>query len=110
MASYADDKTPYVCLKDMDLIIENPELKANYIFQWFNENAMKANADKCHLLITTNEERNISIEGEKIQNSKNEKLLGVTIDNKLPFTEHVHKICDKASQKLNALARLSRVL
>ena len=45
--------------------------------------------------------------GKKIQNSKSEKLLGVTIDNKLSFTEHVHKICDKASQKLNALTRLS---
>ena len=107
IASYADDTTPYVCLEDMDLIIEKLEVKANDIFQWFNENAMKANADKCHLLITTNEERNISIGGEKIQNSKSEKLLGVTIDNKLSFTEHAHKICDKASQKLNALTRLS---
>ena len=68
---------------------------------------MKANADKCHLLIKINEGRNISIGGEKIQNRKSEKLLGVTIDNKLSFTEHVHKICDKASQKLNALTRLS---
>ena len=42
-----------------------------------------------------------------MQNSKNEKLLGVTIDNRLSFIEHVIKICDKASQKLNALARLS---
>ena len=102
--SYVNDTTPYVCLQDMDLIIEKLEVKVNDIFQWFNENAMKANADKCHLLITTNEERNISIEGEKIQNSKSEKLLGVTIDNKLSFNEHAHKICDKASQKLNALA------
>ena len=107
IASYADDTTPYVCLEDMDLIIEKLEVKANDIFQWFNENTMKAKADKCHLLITTNEERNISIGGEKIQNSKSEKLLGVTIDNKLSFTEHVHKICDEACQKLNALARLS---
>ena len=68
---------------------------------------MKVNADKCHLLVTTIEERNISVEGEKIQNSKSEKLLRVTIDNKLSFTEHVHKICDKASQKRNALTRLS---
>ena len=104
IASYADDTTPCFCLEDMDLIIEKLEVKANDIFQWFNENAMKANADKCHLLITTNEERNISIEGEKIQNSKSEKLLGVTIDNKLSFNGHAHKICDKASQKLNALA------
>ena len=75
--------------------------------KWFNENAVEANADNGHLLITANEERNISIGEEKIQNSKSGKLLGVTIDNKLSFTEHVHKICDKASQKLNAVARLS---
>ena len=68
---------------------------------------MKANADKCHLLITTNVENNISIGVKKLQNSKSENLLEVTIDNKLSFTEHVHKIFDKASQKLNALARLS---
>ena len=48
---------------------------------------MKANADKRHLLISTNEERNISIEGEKIQNSKSKNLLGVTINNKLSFTD-----------------------
>ena len=100
IASYADDTTPYVCLKDIDLIIEKLEVKANEIFQWFNENAMKANTDKCHLLITTNEERYISIGGEKIQNSKSGKLLGVTIDNKLTFTEHVNEICDKLVKSL----------
>ena len=86
IASYADDTTPYVCLEDMDLINEKLEVKANDNFQWFNENATEANANKCHLLITTNEERNISIGGEKIQSSYSEKLLGVTIYNKLSFT------------------------
>ena len=75
--------------------------------QWFNENTRKANADKCHLLIITNEEINISIGGKKIQNLKSEKLFGVTINSKRSFTEHIHKICDRASQKLNALARIS---
>ena len=106
IASYADDTTPYVCLQDMDLIIEKLDVKANHVFQWFNENAMKANADKCHLLITTNEEKSISIGGKKIQNSNSEKLIGVIIDNKLSFTEHLHKICYKTSQKPNALAWL----
>ena len=107
IVSYADDTTPYACLEDMDLITEKFKVNTNDIFQWFNANAMKANADRCLLLITTNEERNISIRGEKIQNRKSEKLLGVTIDNKLSFSEYVHKICDKASQKHNALTRLS---
>lgn len=99
IASYADDTTRYVYLEDVDLIIENLEVTTNEICQWFS--------DKCHLVITTNEEINVSIRREKTQNSKIQKLLGVTIDNKLFFTEHVHTICDKASQNLNALARLS---
>ena len=33
IASYADDITPYVCLEDMDLIIEKLEVKANDVFQ-----------------------------------------------------------------------------
>ena len=70
IASYADDTTPYVCLEDIDLIIDKLEVNVNEIFQWFNENSMKGNADKPHLLITTNEERYISIRGEKTQNSK----------------------------------------
>ena len=53
IASYADDTTPYICLEDTDLIIEELEVKANEIFQWFNENAIKPNADKFHLLIIT---------------------------------------------------------
>ena len=99
IASYANDTRRYVCLEDIDLIIEKLEVTANEIFQCLS--------DKCHLLITTNEERNVSTGREKTQNSKIEKLLGITIDNKLFFTEHVHTICDKASLNLNALARLS---
>ena len=80
IASYADDTTPHVCLEDIDMIIEKLEVRANEIFHWFNENAMKANTtNKCHLLITTNEERNISIGGEKIQNSKVESCWGSTL-------------------------------
>ena len=33
IASFADDKAPYVCLEDMDLIIKKLEVKANDIFQ-----------------------------------------------------------------------------
>ena len=79
IASYADDTTPYIYLDDIDLIIEKLEVKTNDIFQWFNENAMKANADKCHLLITTNEERNISIVGEKIKIVKVKSCLGLPL-------------------------------
>ena len=41
-----------------------------------------------------------------INNSLSEKLLGITFDCKLKFKKHIEDICQKASQKLNALARL----
>ena len=43
-----------------------------------------------------------------IKNSDPIKLLGVIIDNKLDFTEHLNTICKKANLKLHALNRISR--
>ena len=40
-----------------------------------------------------------------LENSGSQKLLGVAIDRKLNFNEHVTYLCDKASRKIQALAR-----
>ena len=71
---------------------------------------MKPNNDKCHLIIINHENNVISIGDEVITGSKSVKLLGVTIDNKLIFNKHVIKICNKANQKLHALARIAKYL
>ena len=44
--------------------------------------------------------------GGKIWESKEEKLLGLTIDRDLKFTSHVSKICAKAGQNLAAISRI----
>ena len=44
------------------------------------------------------------------KNSVSEKLLGVIIDNKLDFTEHLNTVCKKANLKLHVLNRISRFL
>ena len=41
------------------------------------------------------------------KNSKCQKLLGINIDSKLTFEDHINRICKKASVKLNALSRIS---
>ena len=71
---------------------------------------MKSNNDKCHLLIINNDNNTINKADEKITGSKSVKLLGITIDNKLNFNDHVTKICMKANQKLHALKRISKYL
>ena len=45
-----------------------------------------------------------------LNNSKEEVILGLAIDNKLSFDNHIKKICRKASQKSCALSRISNYL
>ena len=67
---------------------------------------MKSNADKCHLLVSTNNTVNIRVENFDIKNSDCEKPLGVKIDQKLTFNSHISDLCKKASKKVHALARV----
>ena len=67
-----------------------------------------ANPDKFHLLLSDpNEDIMVRVGEYEVTNSKSQKLLGVTIDNRLTFDDHVTSICTKASQKLHALSRVS---
>ena len=77
------------------------------MFSCFKFNDMKANPDKCHLLLSSDEKCNASIGNHLIENSKQQKLLGVLLDNNLKFEKHVNNLCTKASQKLSALFRVS---
>ena len=50
---------------------------------------------------------NFSYDNITIKNVSYEKILGITIDNKLTFKGHSKNMCKKASQTLNALARIT---
>ena len=82
------------------------------IVQWFSDNFLKLNDDKCHLMIfgEKSTEATASIENSMINESDYEKLLGVTFDKKLSFKKHVEDLSKKANQKLHALARLSNYI
>ena len=68
---------------------------------------MKLKTDKCHLLLNSQEPNTLKIGDLHMNNSLCEKLTGITFDCKLKFNKHIEDICQKASQKLNALARLA---
>ena len=107
IASYADDNTPDASSSNLDALINKLEKSNKNLFQWFRNNNMKANADKCHLLVTGNYEVSADFE---IESSKKEKLLGISIDTALSFEHHITSLCKKNSQKLHALARIAHYM
>ena len=106
IASYADDNAPYSVGKSQCDLETKLQMASVKHFKWFYENYLKANQDKCHFLSSLDINTKISLPACILENSDSQKLLGVTIDRKLNFNEHVTNLCDKASKKVQALARI----
>ena len=111
LASYADDNTPYAGGESIEYVLKTLKDTTEIMIMWFNDNYFKMNSQKCKLL-TANHGNNVSIiiDKETITDSVSVKLLGITIDNKLNFKEHITKLCKTANLKLHALARISHLL
>ena len=86
------------------------EENADKLFDWFSNNYLKANPDKCHLLINTTGNIRVSVRNETTSNSSNQKLLGIRLNSNFRFDDHVASLCKKASQKLNALTRVAQYM
>ena len=108
LANYADDTTPYAYDLELDKVIKSLEKNIHKFFDLFSDNFLKANPDKCHLLINTDKNVASKIKNQTITNSSNEKLLGILFNNKFDFDEHVTSLCRKVSQKLDTLARVAQ--
>ena len=67
---------------------------------------MKANQGRCHFLSSLDITTELLLPDCSDENSSSEKLLGVIIDRKLNFNEHITNWCNKASKKIQALARI----
>ena len=112
IANYADDNSPYSCNNDIESVISQLQMDSKTLLNWLDNNRLKANPDKFHLVLSESNKDSyfIQIEEFKIYNSTCEKLLGIKIDNKMSFDEHVVSLCCKATQKLHALSRVARFM
>ena len=59
---------------------------------------------------STHVKETMNIGNEKIESLSAIKLLGIEIDDKLNFNNHINTICRSAANQLNALIRLRRFL
>ena len=110
IANYADDNTVHAISDNIQNLLNILETETNVILKWFKVNEMKPNGDKSHLIVANDEKSLVKLGNDVIIGETSVVLLGVTIDNKLNFNEHVTKLIKKGNQKLYALARISKYL
>ena len=113
LANFADDNTLYAIAKSVSNVLQLLREESSIIQDWFKVNEMKSNEDKLHLIVTNTNKNYNSISyiynGNEFTESEDlVELLGVKIDSKLTFNEHVTNLVTKGNQKLHALARISK--
>ena len=61
--NYADDTALYDCEPNMDLVLGKLEKDTSTVFTWFQNNFLKANDGKSHLLRTSDNVQHINVGG-----------------------------------------------
>ena len=109
ICNYADDNTLFSCEVTFESVLENLRFDFSVLKQWYFDNFLVLNPDKCYFMTlgTGKETHDFEFENVIVKYKKEEKILGVIIDNELNFQSHIDSICKKSNQKLNALFRIS---
>ena len=101
ICNYADDTTPHACDTEIQNLIRRLERECLLAIEWFDNNYMVLNEEKCHFLMAgyRHEQLFANVGDNQIWESNDEVLLGITIDKEMKFKEHLTKLCKKASRK-----------
>ena len=57
-----------------------------------------------------NNPQKLTIDEKVVTSSENVTLLGLKVDSKLNFDEHISKLCNKSADQLNALCRTAHLI
>ena len=98
---------PHSAGKSVEFFVNNLEQSPTILSEWLNNNCMKVNTGKSHLLLSGNSRTRCTIGSNYIESKDEQVLPGIAIDSNLTSESCINSICKKASQKLNALARIT---
>ena len=112
--NYADDNSLDSSSENLTDVLYNLRHDGRNDIEWFAKNGMQANPDKFHFMLfspTPSEQQALQLcDGTHLMSETEVTVLGVTIDDRLCFSQHISSCCKKAARQLNALARISRHL
>ena len=103
VCNFADDTTPNSCGYDVNEVLTDVEHDSTILLEWFRDNFMTLNADKCHLLFSghKHEQMFASLSDETIWKENLIILLRILIHSNLTFHDHFKFFCKKRLAKIN---------
>ena len=105
VCNFPDDTTFYVCDKGFNTLINRLEHYTALAVEWFENNFIKLNQDKCHFLVSGHKHESVwaKIGETKIWEGNKQKLLGDIVDKNLNFRRYLGKylfdLCKKDGRK-----------
>ena len=99
--------------KNLETVICKLRQEFSILSNWIYDNYIVLNPETCHFMlfgVKENEQFDLIYNGITLKHISHEKMLGVTIDNKLSFDEHIINICKTANKKPNALSRINHYM
>ena len=107
---FADDTTisyRHKKIADLNKILE---VEATKVIKWLLANKLIINVSKTHGMLFTNKRGDlkltICIQGINIEEKRVTKFLGIEIDNKLTWKDHIQYIASKVSKSVSILRRV----
>ena len=116
MRIFADD----TCLMVQSPKLNNLQYLLNFeiasLYNWCNVNKLTVNTTKCNVLVvppqlqTSSPEIPVQIASSSLNATSSVKYLGILIDSKLTFTEHLKKVENKLARATGILSKLQTTL
>ena len=112
LSSYADDTQIFFAHNDYREVENAIKSDLELVDKWYDENGLKRNNSKYQAIVMGkfNVTLDFKCENSSIPVTKEFEMLGITINNKLKFGNHVAKICRKVSQQIAVLKRMKKML
>ena len=103
----------YSCGERLAEIMENLVSNTKSILNWFRLSSLKGSPGKFQFMIpgdNSHHRHMLKINSIKVEASDDVLLLGIRINKKLTFKQHIENICRKAQYKFHAWRRIRRFL
>ena len=113
---FADDTTVYSTSEDIPTLFNNVNLDQDSLTEWFRSNKLSLNVGKTNYVVFKNNPKpiesnlNIKVGNIPIEHKNVVKFLGVYIDAKLEWHDHIKYIKNKLNSSIYAMRKVKNIL